>query len=331
MKKQIQLILGLSLISLSVFAQIPTSGLVAYFPFNGNANDESGNGNNSTYIGTGVTLTSDRFGNANKAYSFDGNTGSHIRFPADNFPTGNRTISLWFYVTHVDNHPGVLCYGGNGGCNTQILMIINKADFPNAYTVLAHCATNLISAPYSEEPVNKWYQLTMTINGSEQKIYINGVLKQTANTFLTSTFVAGTSTILGEMLNTDGNSIYIDNSAGKFVGKLDDLRFYNVAMDETQVLALYNSESVTVNITENTFTRKIIVSPNPTAGNVRIDLGSDFRNVKVLIHDINGRLIKSDEYYGGQVFNLNLSEPSGIYIATIISGSKTAVLRIIKN
>jgi len=47
-----------------VFAQINLdSGLVAHYPFNGNANDESGNG---------ATLTTDRFGNANKAYSFDG-------------------------------------------------------------------------------------------------------------------------------------------------------------------------------------------------------------------------------------------------------------------
>ena len=47
-----------------VFAQINLdSGLVAHYPFNGNANEESGNG---------ATLTTDRFGNANKAYSFDG-------------------------------------------------------------------------------------------------------------------------------------------------------------------------------------------------------------------------------------------------------------------
>ena len=49
---------------------VPTSGLVGWWPFNGNANDESGNGNNGTV--NGATLTSDRFGEVNKAYSFDG-------------------------------------------------------------------------------------------------------------------------------------------------------------------------------------------------------------------------------------------------------------------
>ena len=49
---------------------VPTNGLVGYWPFNGNANDESGNGNNGTV--NGATLTTDRFGVISKAYSFDG-------------------------------------------------------------------------------------------------------------------------------------------------------------------------------------------------------------------------------------------------------------------
>lgn len=49
---------------------VPTNGLVGYWPFNGNANDESGNGNNGTV--NGATLTSDRFGSTNAAYSFNG-------------------------------------------------------------------------------------------------------------------------------------------------------------------------------------------------------------------------------------------------------------------
>ncbi|MGK5094527.1 hypothetical protein WDW89_21250 [Deltaproteobacteria bacterium TL4] len=77
---------------------IPTNGLVAYYPFNGNANDESGNGNNGTVIG--ATLTADRHGRANKAYSFDGvndylsASGSNVW----NFGTASFTISFWVNV-----------------------------------------------------------------------------------------------------------------------------------------------------------------------------------------------------------------------------------------
>ena len=54
----------------NVFAAITTEGLVAYYPFNGNANDESTDGHDGTVYG--ATLTTDRFGNSNSAYSFDG-------------------------------------------------------------------------------------------------------------------------------------------------------------------------------------------------------------------------------------------------------------------
>ena len=58
----------------SAFAQlpsyVPSNGLVGWWPFNANATDESGNGNNGTV--NGATLTSDRFGITNSAYDFNG-------------------------------------------------------------------------------------------------------------------------------------------------------------------------------------------------------------------------------------------------------------------
>ena len=65
---------GMILVAQTLVAQVPsyvpTNGLVGYWPFNGNANDESGNGNNLTI--NGPTLTTDRFGNSNNAYLFQG-------------------------------------------------------------------------------------------------------------------------------------------------------------------------------------------------------------------------------------------------------------------
>ena len=67
-----------------------TNGLVAAYEFNGNANDVSGNGNNG--VVNGATLTADRFGNANSAYSFDG-TGN-ISVPS---PTGLQSTNTVSY------------------------------------------------------------------------------------------------------------------------------------------------------------------------------------------------------------------------------------------
>ena len=72
--KLLLLTLGITLTAQTLMAQVPsyvpTQGLVGYWPFSGNANDLSGNNNNGTV--NGATLTTDRFGNANSAYSFNG-------------------------------------------------------------------------------------------------------------------------------------------------------------------------------------------------------------------------------------------------------------------
>lgn len=87
------------------------SGLVGYWPFCGNANDESGNGNNGTV--NGATLTNDRFGNMNAAYSFDG---------VDDFiqclqsgPTGVSSITVTFWTKNIGSGSGHIVSWGNNG------------------------------------------------------------------------------------------------------------------------------------------------------------------------------------------------------------------------
>ena len=99
--------------------QLPTSlrnGLVGYFPFCGNANDASGNGNNGNV--TGATLTTDRFGNLNSAYNFSG-TNQYISVAASNLPTTSRSTSLWFKTPDPSYRGNLLGYGGNGTCGTS--------------------------------------------------------------------------------------------------------------------------------------------------------------------------------------------------------------------
>ena len=109
--------------------------------------------------------------------------------------------------------------------------------------VQGHCNDAVITAPYTTDPVNKWYQFTLTIDSSIQKIYINGVLQQTASNYHTPTYVSGRSVIIGDLINTDGSSIYISGYAGAFKGKLDDFRFYEKAMTDQDVMDLYKNET----------------------------------------------------------------------------------------
>ena len=82
----------------SVFATVVTDGLIAYYPFNGNAEDQSGNGHNGTVYG--ATLTTDRFGNTGSAYSFDGIDDYISVDYATTFQLPVITVSAWIYPTN---------------------------------------------------------------------------------------------------------------------------------------------------------------------------------------------------------------------------------------
>jgi hypothetical protein len=76
-------------------SNVPTNGLVGYWPFSGNANDVSGNAKNGTV--TGATLTSDRFGSANSAYNFSGVT-QFITCPSISELNGSSSASFSLWV-----------------------------------------------------------------------------------------------------------------------------------------------------------------------------------------------------------------------------------------
>ena len=96
------------------FAQVPSyvpaNGLVGWWPFNGNANDESGNGNNGTV--NGPTLTNDRFGNTNSAYNFQSLISNYI--VADIGLQNKLSFAGWYKTQTPDKRYPKLFYYGDG-------------------------------------------------------------------------------------------------------------------------------------------------------------------------------------------------------------------------
>jgi hypothetical protein len=90
-------------------AYVPTDGLVGWWPFNGNANDESGNGNNGTV--NGATLTEDRFGNANSAYYYDGISNNILINDDSTLRPSEITMSVW--INSSSNNFRQVIYKGN--------------------------------------------------------------------------------------------------------------------------------------------------------------------------------------------------------------------------
>ena len=228
------------------FAQVNLSrGLVAYYPFSGNALDSSGNGNNPSF--NNATLTTDRFGNAKSAYSFNGN-GSYIDIPnSASLQMGTRaTISLWvkpnaFYNgTCHGNY--MLCKGYEGGGALDALFSDGLYDKNNG---LNGCGAPLdtshetfyssLGGYWSSNFIhtNNWYHVVEICDSTTASIYVNGVL---INTNSTTPFAFKTpfDLFLGRYVDINSTPYWLN-------GTLDDIRIYNRALDSTEVSALYNA------------------------------------------------------------------------------------------
>ena len=109
------LLFGTIALSLNAYSQVPayvpSNGLIGWWPFSGNSNDESGNGNNG--VDNGPVLTADRFGSANNAYSFDGMddliaVGTEAIGPLG---SADRAISFWARTSYSGSSMTPVDYG----------------------------------------------------------------------------------------------------------------------------------------------------------------------------------------------------------------------------
>ena len=209
--------------NVSIIPSIPTSGLVAYYPFNGNANDESGNGNHGTV--NGATLTTDRFGNSNSAFYFDGQNDNIIQ---------NNQLQVTF----------TLCaWAKSDGGATMNQVILGDANGSNAQGYVFYYNINHLFFDYgdcipnnwsyyiyslSAIDISQWNFLCVTRNSSIQKLYCNGIL-------LESTENPTSSPVCNLLSYTIGGT-----PSWFFNGKIDDIRIYDHAITDSEILLLYH-------------------------------------------------------------------------------------------
>lgn len=221
---------------------VPTNGLVGYWPFNGNANDASGNGNNGTV--NGVTSTTDRFGKSNSAYFFSLN--NYISGNCSNLPKGNRTISIWFNSDSIGGNNGTSLIGYGGGvCGTSYLQLINNPyNGGNQFEIQGHCNNQLVTYNYgsNNHPKGAWFHWIVTSDSvAGTKFYLNGNLISSDNNFLNQTNVNNKIFIFGGSVSTNGNSYYYDAGGMPIIGKLDDIGIWNRALTQVEIRNIYQS------------------------------------------------------------------------------------------
>ena len=239
MKKIIPLfiVLGICLIFMPQAWATLDDGLVGYWPFNGNADDGSGNGYDGTVVGD-TALTEDRLGNSNSAYYFDGN-GDYIKIGQQpDFPSWDAyAVSVWF-----------LNDGGGDNTNGYGQKIIDKTVwYHDFYLRVQTHAGNVgegfltyytyedggagITDSSRDFRDNLWHHAVINKTGSYGELWVDGNLIETSNNIKT---VFSNGDLLF------GYSLSGDHYQRKYwSGKIDDIRIYNRVLSESEVLELY--------------------------------------------------------------------------------------------
>ena len=208
-----------------------SKGLVAYYPFDGDAKDYSGNNNNG--VVNGAVLTTDRFGRENSAYSFDGEKAT-IEATAKGMPAIDSPLSIswWFMIStkptfinesDADNMIALVDSGKGIG--------IQFGFRAPGYETLGFDTWNWGGNTILEEKlpdVGKWHHCIYTFNGTVHKFYFNGIeidesTEKTQN---------GVPTILMIGNYPSGNQY--------FAGEIDDIRIYNRELNQDEVNYLFN-------------------------------------------------------------------------------------------
>jgi len=234
---------------------VPTNGLVGWWPFNGNANDESGNGNNGTV--NGATLTTDRFGNINKAYSFDGSNFIELSSSVsiESIEINDQfTLSVWFNNQN-PNINGVFSllnkHNPISDKGWELFVAQNFMEFYlNDVGTIGYSPTNNC---FPLIPANSWQHLVFSYNQQlqEGKLYLNGVLLCTI-------------VINIDIPDTNSGSLYYGASFSGpdeyNVGKLDDIGIWNRALTEPEINALHASLNVGIDDLGNTYKKLLKIT-----------------------------------------------------------------------
>ena len=218
-------------------------GLVGYYPFNGNANDQTAFGRNGNIVGAGVTFGTDRFSTNSTTLSLDGSSRVEIA-PNPIALDKDFSVSFWCYgdprgngsypsASGTDRVDNFLSTGleGSGGFNIR---------FTSFQSPPWQCFSGwTYGAPFlgsnSPDYVSSWNHVTYSRSGASTRIYINGVfLNELAQTPVALNVG---SLWIGQHNGADQQGIY------GLVGSFDDFRIYSRALSAAEVQQLYTAES----------------------------------------------------------------------------------------
>lgn len=244
-------------------AQLPVSlrsGLMGYWPFCGNANDISGNNYNGTV--TGATLTTDRFSNANRAYSFNGIDQSIAVNSNPNLQPNRISLSAWVFIPA--NNSGISYFNANQlmirsrffGYMLIYDTVAKRVKFTLHHTPDASITSETRSLSGIND--NRWHHVVGTFDGVMNRLYVDGI-KIDSVTAPGSTIYYSNDGILA--FGKDGNNP--SSLTSHFNGKLDEIGVWNRALSHSEILTM-NQSRPSIAWSTGSNSTCITVSPSQT-------------------------------------------------------------------
>ena len=210
-------------------APVVPGNLVADYKSNGNAQDATGYNNHAAV--QGAQLSTDRFGKANQAYSFNGTNQSLVAANSPQLNSPFTTISFWVKPRSFPGSGEVFILS-NGGWQERWKISMPGHGKP-VFTTHSNgaCCSDLDSG--TPLTIDTWTHVVMTHDGAKDIIYFNGVQVNEKN-------AAGALDVTTKPLGIGFDPI--DNNYF-FNGSLDEVQVYNVALSAVQIAALYAAQN----------------------------------------------------------------------------------------
>jgi len=239
--KTIKLLLATAVMGLLTFTTSAqswvTNGLVAYYPFNGNANDASGNGHNGT--GNNTTSVSDMFGFSNSAFGFNG-VNSYVEVMNYLPDMASASFSVWVNSDHLptaaEGYHEIFCDADPTPDRDFSL------EFMWNVGVLFKCKDNsMATIPLPLLRTNSWMNVIGVADATAGKMYLWLDGAPVATNSFTGNANVGYHYRFNIGRGSDGVHI------GRYLaGRIDNLRIYNRALSSNEVAQLYAIESAPI-------------------------------------------------------------------------------------
>lgn len=205
---------------------IPTD-YVAYYPFNGDADDYSGNGNNGTV--NGATLSTNRFGGSDSAYYFPSASSISVSNNSDlYFGTGDFSVCFWFKTTSTGNRWVLSLDNASSTIGHNYGIVSGKFRFNIRGTLGGSITSN------NNISLNTYYHIVCIRQSGTMTMYVDNVLQ-------TSTLTGKTESVTQSTSNYVIGNYTVGGNPSELLGNIDYIIMYDRALTSTEIGQIYNN------------------------------------------------------------------------------------------